>query len=122
LQEQIDAGLIRPENARFAQNRNLVTRAMGVDRDVEVDVHDHQVEAGDLYLLCSDGLSDMLTDQEIAQILGSPALDLQTRCDALVSKANEVGGKDNISVILLSVHAVSGEGNGVFGRMLNWIK
>ncbi|MDB5841606.1 MAG: Stp1/IreP family PP2C-type Ser/Thr phosphatase [Herminiimonas sp.] len=124
LQEQIDAGLISPENARFAQNRNLVTRALGVDRDVEVEGHDHQVEAGDLYLLCSDGLSDMLSDQEIAGILGSPLPDLQARCDALVLRANEQGGKDNISVVLVqAVTAMAGgEGDSVFDRMLNWIR
>jgi serine/threonine protein phosphatase PrpC len=69
VQDQIDAGMISEEQARFATNRNLVTRAMGIDRAVEPDVNQFVTKAGDLYLLCSDGLSDMVEDGEIATIL-----------------------------------------------------
>jgi len=99
LQEQIDAGLITPEQAAFSANKNLVTRAVGVEDTVLLETHAHEVQAGDLYLLCSDGLSDMLPDVSIAQILTS-ANTLPDACRALVAAANDAGGRDNISVIL----------------------
>ncbi|MGV3654834.1 MAG: Stp1/IreP family PP2C-type Ser/Thr phosphatase [Noviherbaspirillum sp.] len=123
LQEQIDAGLISVEDARFAQNRNLLTRAMGIEDDVEVEVHEHVTQAGDLYLLCSDGLFDMVPDEEIAIILADGARDLDAACDALVAEANRMGGRDNISVVLVLVRSTSPEaGEGMLGRVLGWIK
>ena len=65
LQEQIDSGILSREEARYSQNRNLVTRALGVDVEVETEIHDYPVEVGDIYLLCSDGLNDMVEDEEI---------------------------------------------------------
>jgi protein phosphatase len=121
LQEQLDAGLITPEIAEFSQNRNLITRAMGVDRDVEVEIHDHVTEAGDLYILCSDGLSDMLTDQEITSALSS-ASNLETACSTLVKKANDRGGRDNISVVLTRVNSDHPGAEGLFERLFYWIK
>jgi len=100
LQEQIDAGLITPEQAAFSSNKNLVTRAVGVEDVVLLETHQHDVQAGDLFMLCSDGLSDMLDDASIAQVLQAhDSLEAQTR--ALVDAANDAGGKDNISVILV---------------------
>jgi serine/threonine protein phosphatase PrpC len=122
LQEQIDAGLISLENSRFSQNRNLVTRAMGVDYDVEVEIHDHATEAGDIYLLCSDGLSDMLSSKEISDIMTSMGSDLDAGCDALVKKANNNGGRDNISVILVKVKSKTTETRGLFGRVSKRVK
>jgi len=102
LQEQIDAGLITPEQAAFSSNKNLVTRAVGVEDSVLLETHQHEVQPGDLYLLCSDGLSDMLDDGGIAQVL--QACDsLETSSRALIDAANDAGGKDNISVILVRV-------------------
>ena len=99
LQEQIDAGLITPEQAAFSANKNLVTRAVGVEDTVLLETHQHDVLPGDLFLLCSDGLSDMLDDDGIAQVLqGHETLESGTR--ALIAAANDAGGKDNISVIL----------------------
>ncbi|MBX3636839.1 MAG: Stp1/IreP family PP2C-type Ser/Thr phosphatase [Rubrivivax sp.] len=99
LQEQIDAGLITPEQAAFSANKNLVTRAVGVEDTVLLETHQHEVQPGDLYLLCSDGLSDMVDDAGIAQLLlASDSLESGTR--ALIAAANDAGGKDNISVIL----------------------
>lgn len=100
LQEQIDAGLITPEQAAFSANKNLVTRAVGVEDTVLLETHQHDVMPGDLYLLCSDGLSDMLDDGTIAQILQSQE-SLDATCRALIDAANDAGGKDNISVILV---------------------
>jgi len=100
LQEQIDAGLITPEQAAFSANKNLVTRAVGVEDSVLLETHQHEVQAGDLYLMCSDGLSDMLDDPGIAQVLQAhDSLEAGTR--ALIDAANDAGGKDNISVILV---------------------
>ncbi len=99
LQEQIDAGLITQEQAAFSVNKNLVTRAVGVEDTVLLDTHVHEVVPGDLYLLCSDGLSDMITDGGIAQLLLSHET-LQSGAQALIEAANDAGGRDNISVVL----------------------
>jgi PPM family protein phosphatase len=102
LQEQIDAGLITPEQAVFSANKNLVTRAVGVEDTVLLETHQHDVLPGDVYLLCSDGLSDMLADEEIATVLHAHD-SLPLLGAALVDAANEAGGKDNISVVLVRV-------------------
>jgi protein phosphatase len=107
LQEQIDAGLITPEQAAFSSNKNLVTRAVGVEDNVLLEAHQHDVQPGDLFLMCSDGLSDMLDDGSIAQVLLANEA-LETCAKALVAAANDAGGKDNISVIL--VRASGGAG------------
>ena len=106
LQEQIDAGLITVEQAAFSANKNLVTRAVGVEETVLLETKLHELQSGDLYMLCSDGLSDMLSDGVIEQLLQS-AESLETVGTTLISAANEAGGKDNISVILIRA---SGEG------------
>ena len=121
LQEQIDAGLIDPEWARFSANRNMITRAVGVDSSVQVEVHDHLTQAGDIYLLCSDGLSDMLSTQEIHDIMNKTASDLDLTCEALVARANKNGGRDNTSVILIDVRANEAAQNGLPGRALSWL-
>jgi protein phosphatase len=121
LQEQIDAGMIDPELARFSSNRNLITRAVGVDHLIEVEVHDHLTQIGDVYLLCSDGLSDMLSKQEIGEILSHTASDLELTCEALVARANKNGGSDNISVVLIAVQSFEVNDSGLPERALNWI-
>lgn len=100
LQEQIDAGLITPEQAAFSANKNLVTRAVGVEDTVLLETHQHEVLPGDLYLICSDGLSDMVDDIAIGQMLQRVEA-LDAACRVLVDAANDAGGKDNISVILV---------------------
>lgn len=107
LQEQIDAGLITAEQAAFSANKNLVTRAVGVEDTVLLETHLHEVQLGDVYLLCSDGLSDMVDDAGIAQLLQTHAA-MESAGRALVEAANEAGGKDNISLIL--VRATEGPG------------
>jgi len=107
LQEQIDSGLITPEQAAFSANKNLVTRAVGVEDTVLLETHLHDVMPGDTYLLCSDGLSDMLDDESIAQLLMS-AEALPELATALVDAANDAGGKDNISVVLARVRGSAG--------------
>jgi serine/threonine protein phosphatase PrpC len=116
LQEQIDAGLLTPEQAALSMNKNLVTRALGVDDAVLLEVHEHVVEAGDTYLLCSDGLSDMVRDADIAKILQLP-LEPEQRAKTLVDTANAHGGRDNITVLLVQVEAGS-EKRGLMARLL----
>ena len=105
LQEQIDAGLITAEQASFSANKNLVTRAVGVEDTVLLETHVHEVMPGDVYLLCSDGLSDMLDDESIGQLLHSHR-SLASAGAALIDAANDAGGKDNIAVILARVDGV----------------
>jgi PPM family protein phosphatase len=102
LQEQIDAGLLTPEEASYSMHRNLVTRAVGVEPEVLVDVHAHDLRSGDLVLLCSDGLSDMLPDVVIAQVMRGHE-SLEAMAQALVDAANAAGGRDNIAVVLARV-------------------
>lgn len=122
LQEQIDAGLVSPEWARFSQNKNLVTRAVGVAPELSVEVHEHVAEPGDIYLLCSDGLSDMLLPEEIGGLLASSQKTLQHVCDDLVQRANDNGGHDNISAILIRVQSINAEQPGLLERILGWVK
>lgn len=121
LQEQIDAGLITVDDARLSLNKNLVTRAVGVDTaQLDVEVHEHHVLPGDIYLLCSDGLSDMLDDAEIRNILTAEGRSLEAACDALVNRANGNGGHDNISVVLVHVASQTAEPQTLFRKMLGW--
>ncbi|TDP73070.1 Stp1/IreP family PP2C-type Ser/Thr phosphatase [Roseateles toxinivorans] len=99
LQEQLDAGIITPEEAAYSSNKNLVTRAVGVEDTVMLETHLHEALPGDVYLMCSDGLSDMLDDDNIAQVLRSNNT-LPETAAALIAAANDMGGKDNIAVIL----------------------
>jgi PPM family protein phosphatase len=100
VQELLRRGLITPEEARTSANKNLVTRALGVDPIVEVDVREQPIENGDLYLLCSDGLNDVLTDDEIAATVGATN-DLETITRNLVNEVNARGGPDNVSIVLV---------------------
>jgi protein phosphatase len=81
-----------------------------------LDVNEHVVEPGDLYLMCSDGLSDMVTDELIARIVGEDT-GLDQKTDSLISAANENGGRDNISVLIVSVSEAA-ERRGLFARLL----
>ncbi|WP_338845127.1 Stp1/IreP family PP2C-type Ser/Thr phosphatase [Massilia sp. W12] len=114
LQEQIDAGVISAEEAHFSMNKNVITRALGVEPDVLVDVYETASVVGDVYLLCSDGLSDMLLPLEIRDDLLQNADDPQALCQMLVDHANATGGRDNISVALVcqAEGAVQDPGNG----------
>jgi protein phosphatase len=103
LQEQIDSGMITTEEARFSLNRNLVTRALGVEPWVESEIHTYDALPNDIYLLCSDGLNDMASDEEIHLMLQTLSGDLEMAADQLIQMANDNGGRDNISVILAKV-------------------
>ena len=106
LQEQLDAGLVTEEQARFSSIRNLITRAIGTQEDVVVELHAHQLKEQDLYMLCSDGLTDMLSHDEIQLLIQQNAGDLSLCCRALIDNANAAVGIDNTSVVLFRVNAV----------------
>jgi protein phosphatase len=111
VQELLRRGLMTPDEARTSLNRNLVTRALGIDPTVEVDVLEQQYEAGDLFLLCSDGLNDVLTDDEIAAVLNRNAGDLESTAQQLIADVNARGGPDNVSIVLI-------QADGKFSRPL----
>ena len=100
VQEQINAGLITQEQAKTSSHKNLVTRALGIEPEVELELQELDVEVGDFYLLCSDGLSDMVSDAEIAETLREASGNITHAANRLVHLANEHGGVDNISVML----------------------
>jgi protein phosphatase len=100
LQERLDAGHLTPEQALTSTDRFLVTRALGVEDLAEVEVAEHRVESGDLYLMCSDGLNDMVPDAHITALL-QQSLPLPQKAEHLINAANEAGGRDNISVVLV---------------------
>jgi PPM family protein phosphatase len=103
LQEQLDSGLISKEDAKVSHNKNLVTRALGIDPEVEAEIHTYDVQEGDLFLLCSDGLNDMIEDEEIQMTLVALRSNLDLSANQLVQAANDAGGRDNISVMLINV-------------------
>ena len=122
LQEQIDSGLITKEQARHSQNKNLVTRAVGIDPEVDAEVHSYPVQAGDIYLLCSDGLNDMVTDEDMELTLSSLQANLPLAAEQLVQQANDNGGRDNVSVILVRVLKNFPARSGLVDRMKSWFR
>ena len=122
LQEQIDSGLISREDARYSQNRNLVTRALGVDPAVEAEINDYPVLPGDIYLLCSDGLNDMVEDEEIQLTLQTLSVNLELAATQLIEMANDNGGRDNVSVILVKVLREFPAGKDAWSNMFAWFK
>ncbi len=122
LQEQIDAGLITPEQAKNAQHKNLVTKALGIDPTVEPEIHEYPTEPGDIYLLCSDGLCDMVDDEDIAMTLEALGANLNLAAQQLVQMANDNGGRDNVSVILVRVLREYPGARGVMAKVFAWLK
>jgi len=122
IQEQIDAGLMTPQQARASKKRNLVTRACGIDPNVTPEVHTHAVQPDDIYLLCSDGLYDMVSDENIMNIISSLKANLPLAAKQLVQQANDNGGRDNISVILVRVLKPAGMAAGLLARFKSWFK
>jgi PPM family protein phosphatase len=120
LQEQIDSGMITREQARHSQNKNLVTRAVGIDPQVEPEVHTYNVQQGDIYLLCSDGLSDMVSDDDIQLTLSSLQTNLPLAAQQLVQQANDNGGRDNVSVILVRVMRDFPAHSGWLRKLKSW--
>jgi protein phosphatase len=120
LQEQIDSGMISIEDARLSKNKNLVTRAVGIDADVVPEIHVHDVQVGDIYLLCSDGLNDMVEDEDIQSTLYAMQGNLPLAAEQLIQQANDNGGRDNVSVILVKVKGEFAASRGWLAELLNW--
>ncbi len=114
VHEQVVAGFLSKEQARAHPLKNVVTRALGGESDVAVDVREIEVQPGDVYLLCSDGLTTMLSDREIHERLGAGKT-LEETCRGLVTAANGRGGFDNVTVVLLGVEEDAEGGEGVEG-------
>jgi protein phosphatase len=104
VQEQVDAGLLTPEQARYHPYSNVITRCVGASENVEVDIYRGEVKPGDVFLLASDGLTGMVDDRRLQQILlarSSPGRIV----DALIAEANGRGGLDNITSIVIQIGA-----------------
>ncbi|MHB8668140.1 MAG: Stp1/IreP family PP2C-type Ser/Thr phosphatase [Burkholderiales bacterium] len=122
LQEQIDAGMLTKEQAKLSSNKNLVTRALGIDPAVEAEIHEYETRPGDIYLLCSDGLSDMVRDEDIGMTLQALGANLNLAAQQLVQMANDNGGRDNISVILIKVLREFPAGEGLASKIFGWFR
>ncbi len=122
LQEQIDSGLISLEQAKHAQHKNLVTKALGIDPSVEPEIHEYPTRPGDIYLLCSDGLCDMVDDEDISMTLQALGGNLKLAAQQLVQMANDNGGRDNVSVILVRVLREYPGARGVMAKVFAWLK
>lgn len=120
IQEQVRRGLLTADDARNSAIKNLVTRALGVEPDVEPDIVEDIVQAGDIYLMCSDGLTDVVPDEAIRLTIAQNNNDLRKAAAHLVQLANDAGGPDNISVILIKTqkyfHRKQGLLSKIFGR------
>ena len=103
LQELVDRGFYSQEEAQRSTNRNYVTRALGVEPNVDVEVQEVDVEKGDYYLLCSDGLPDMVEDEDIHLTISTFNANLETIAQQLINLSNDNGGRDNVSVMLIRV-------------------
>jgi len=120
LQELVDRGFYSQEEAARSTNKNYVTRALGVEPTVDVDIHEHPVMKGDHYVLCSDGLSDMVEDEDIHLTISTFSDNLETIARQLVQLSNEHGGRDNISVIMTQVIDSFPARRGILDRILGW--
>jgi len=121
LQGQVEAGFIESGDAKLSHNRNLVTRALGKEEAVEVDVREDDVLPGDIYLLCSDGLNDMVEDADIELALCELKANLPLAANLLVQMANDNGGHDNVSVVLARVRAQPAK-RGLLDSLLGWFR
>src|SRR4051794_11464920 len=120
LQELVDRGFYSQAEAQRATNKNYVTRALGVEPTVEVELHEHPAEKGDFYVLCSDGLSDMVEDDDIHLTISTFSASLETVAKQLIQLSNDNGGRDNVSIILAQVVDSFAAKNGVVDKILRW--
>ena len=120
LQELIDRGFYTPEEARKSMNKNLVTRALGIDPIVMPDIQEDIVLKNDIYLLCSDGLTDLVEDEDIYLTIKQFSANLEEAAKQLITKANQNGGKDNISVMLCRIDDDFSSKKGWFNKIVAW--
>ena len=102
VEEMVKQGNITESEARIHPQKNIITRALGINEEVQADFFEIDVEQGDVIMLCSDGLSNMIEDEDMEYIVKNSDT-LQTAAESLVARANENGGNDNITVVLAEV-------------------
>ncbi|HID36561.1 MAG TPA: Stp1/IreP family PP2C-type Ser/Thr phosphatase [Ghiorsea sp.] len=117
IQEQVRRGLLTAEDARNSSIKNLVTRALGVEKDVEADVVEDIALVGDIYMMCSDGLTDVVPDEAVRLTMIEHSKNFKVCAQALIDLANDAGGPDNISVILIRVNGALSRKKGFFSRL-----
>ena len=117
VQEQVDNGMMSAAEAHQSQYRHMITRALGLKERVDVDLTEQPAQPGDVLLLCSDGLSDLLDDEDMLAAVRDHADDLNRACQALVDRANAKGGDDNITVLVVQAQAGNEVESGYGGRM-----
>jgi Serine/threonine protein phosphatase len=124
LRDQVELGLIAVEDAVDSHNRHLVTQALGIGEQVTVHVRQERLRNGDVFLLCSDGLNDLVEDKDIELIVDSLKTNLPLTARHLVQLANDNGGSDNITVALVRVLDESNpvRRQGWFTRLLGWLQ
>ena len=120
VQELVNRGFFTKEEALVNTPKNLVTRALGIEEQVEVDVQEELALPGDIYLMCTDGLNDMISDEEIHLTLSKYSANLVQAARELIRIANANGGKDNISVVLVRPLASFPAGAGWWSRLTGW--
>lgn len=119
MQELIDRGFYTPEQARNSLNKNLVTRAVGIDSKVQIDIQEDIAMVDDIYLLCSDGVNDMIEDHQIKSVIIENADNLENAATEIVRLANQHGGKDNISALLAKPIKSFPAKNSLFSRFFD---
>jgi PPM family protein phosphatase len=117
LQELVDRGFYSQEEAQRSTNRNYVTRALGVEANVDVEVQEIEVQKGDYFLMCSDGLPDMVEDEDIHLTISTFSNDVKTVGEQLIKLTNDNGGRDNVSVILVRVADAFPAQGGVLSKL-----
>ncbi|MHB1814654.1 MAG: Stp1/IreP family PP2C-type Ser/Thr phosphatase [Steroidobacteraceae bacterium] len=120
LQELVDRGLYSAQEAQRAANKNYVTRALGVEPNVEVEIQEIPVQKGELYMLCSDGLSDMVEDEDIHLTISTFSANLDNVARQLIQLANDNGGRDNISVLMAHVVDAFPARTGMLEKIRKW--
>ncbi len=116
VQELIDQGIYTPEQARNSVNKNQVTRAIGVDSKIQIDIHEDVAMVNDIYLLCSDGVTDMIEDHLIRSVIIENSQNLEKAAEEIIRLANKHGGKDNISALLVKPIKSFATKNSLFSR------
>ncbi len=121
LQELVDRGFYSPEEAQRATNKNYVTRALGVEENVEVSITEHPVQKSDYYVLCSDGLSDMIEDEDIHLTISTFSANLDTVAKQLIQLSNDNGGRDNVSVVMAHIAEPFPARRGLVEKIMGWL-
>jgi len=120
LQELVDRGFYSAEEAQRAANKNYVTRALGVEPNVDVEIQEVPANKGEVFILCSDGLSDMVEDEDIHLTINTFSANLDTVAKQLIQLANDNGGRDNVSVVMAHVLDAFPARTKIFDKILGW--